>query len=201
MRKGESTRYSILNQAIRLASQTGLEGLSIGTLAEKLSLSKSGLFAHFRSKEALQTQVLEAASQRFSDLVVRPAVQAPRGEARVRALFERWLVYATSKELSPGGCIFIAASAELDDKPGKVRDVLVDLQRQWFETRARIFQTGIENGDFRKDGDAAQLSHDLFSIMMGCHYAYRLLKDPKAELRARFAFEALLKSARKSDNP
>ncbi len=200
MRKGESTRHSILNQAVALASQTGLEGLSIGSLAERLSLSKSGLFSHFRSKEALQIQVLDAASVRFSDLVLRPAVQAPRGEPRIRALFERWLFWATSSA-SPGGCLFVAASIELDDKPGKVREHLVHLQTQWLHTRVRIFQTGIDEGHLKKDADAEQLAHDLFSIMLGCHYAVRLLKDPKAESRARRAFENLLQSAKASKTP
>ncbi len=200
MRKGESTKHSILDQAVQLASQTGLEGLSIGALATRLSLSKSGLFSHFRSKQALQLQVLDAAARRFTELVLRPAVQAPRGEARIRALFERWLLWGTSS-ISKGGCLFVAASIELDDKTGKVRDHLVKLQKDWFQTRVRVFQTGIESGYLRKDADLDQLSHDLFSIMLGCHYGVRLLKDPKAEMRARIAFENLLDTARATPRP
>lgn len=195
MKKGDHTRQAILGRAVELASQLGLEGLTIGNLAERLQLSKSGLFAHFRSKEALQIQVLDAAAQKFIDLVVKPAVQAPRGEARVRALFERWLVWSTS-EIMPGGCVFVGASFELDDRPGPVRDRLVRLQKDWFETRKRIFQTAIDAGHLRSDADAEQLAQDLFSIALGCHYARRLLQDPKAELRARRAFESLLTAAK-----
>lgn len=197
MKKGEATRHTILNQAMGLASQIGLEALSIGSLAKELALSKSGLFAHFRSKEALQKQVLDAAAERFIAIVVRPAVKAPRGEARVRALFESWLKWASDSGL-PGGCLFIAASAELDDRPGPVRDHLVKLQSEWLETRRRVFLTGVENGEFRPDADPDQLAHDLFGIMMAYHYAKRLLRDPKAETKARHAFEKLLAQARKN---
>jgi AcrR family transcriptional regulator len=201
MKKGDLTRQAILGRAVEMASSLGLEGLTIGDLADRLSLSKSGLFAHFRSKEALQIQVLDAAAQRFVDLVIRPALQAPRGEARVRALFERWLVWSSS-EIMPGGCVFVGASFELDDRPGPVRDHLVKLQRDWFETRARVFQAAIEAGHLKADADPEQLSQDMFSIALGCHYAKRLLKDPKAETRARRAFEAMLDGARpKKEKP
>ena len=121
MRKGEQTREAILVHALRLATRVGFEGLTIGQLADDLKLSKSGLFAHFKSKENLQLQVPEMASRRFVDAVVKPALAAPRGEARVRALFERWLAWETSPSL-PGGCPFVAAATELDDRPGPARD-------------------------------------------------------------------------------
>src|SRR5712691_7251134 len=120
MRKGANTRHAILTHATGLASQVGLTGLTIGALADHLRLSKSGLFAHFRSKEALQIQVLEHAAASFVEAVVRPALPLPRGEPRMRALFERWLEWDQSGAL-PGGCVFVAAATELDDRPGPVR--------------------------------------------------------------------------------
>lgn len=195
MRKGEATRHNILSCAIRMASACGLEGLSIGSLAHRLSLSKSGLFAHFRSKEALQKQVLDAYASLFTEAVIKPAVKAPRGLPRVRALFDRWLEWGGSRQL-PGGCLFIAASIELDDRPGPVRDHLVKLQQEWRETRVRILRTAIEAGHFRADTDAEQLAHDLFGIIMACHYALRLLKDPDAITKSRRAFETLLSAVK-----
>jgi AcrR family transcriptional regulator len=193
--KGERTRRSILEHAVRIASRDGLEGLTIGRLAEELALSKSGLFAHFGSKEALQVQVLEAAAERFVEAVVRPALAAPRGEARLRALFERWLYWAKSEE-RPGGCLFVQAAAELDDKPGKARERLVSLQRDWLASATRIVRTAVEEGDFRADCDPEQFGHDLYSIMLGYHHASRLMADPRAESWAHRAFENLVAAAR-----
>ena len=115
MRKGEATREAILEHAVGLARRVGLEGLTIGRLADDLDLSKSGLFAHFHSKEALQVQVLEAAADRFVDVVLKPALAVARGEPRVRALFDRWLEW----ERRPGGCVFVQAAADLDDREAR----------------------------------------------------------------------------------
>src|SRR5437016_4651213 len=128
MRKGERTRHQILQHALSMASTVGFAGLSIGGLADGLDLSKSGLFAHFQSKEGLQLQVLEYAAGKFVEKVVRPSLTAPRGEPRVRALFENWMKWPRLSGMG-GGCIFVAASSELDDRPGPVRDRLVELQR------------------------------------------------------------------------
>lgn len=194
MRKGELTRQTILEKATSLASQVGLEGLTIGSLAEKLEISKSGLFAHFRSKEALQLQVIEHTAQRFVDTVVRPALGAPRGEPRVRALFERWLVWPRLAGFS--GCPFVGLATELDDQPGPARDRLVQAQRDWFEVIATCFRTGITEGQFRPSADPEQFAQDLYGVMLAHHHTARLLRDPKAEERTRSAFEALVKAAR-----
>jgi AcrR family transcriptional regulator len=194
--KGERTRRAILEHAARIASRDGLEGLTIGRLAEELELSKSGLFAHFGSKEALQIQTLEAAADHFVQTVVKPALSAPRGEARMRALFERWLFWAKSSE-RPGGCLFVQAAAELDDRPGRLRDRLVGLQKDWLASLARIVTSGIESGELRPDADPEQFGHDLYAIMLGYHHAARLLADPRAEARAHRAFESLLASVRR----
>lgn len=185
-----------MNQAVGLASQIGLTGLSIGALAEKLTLSKSGLFAHFRSKSALQVLVLETAAAQFAREVVKPAVKEPRGEPRVRALFENWVRWANSHAL-PGGCIFVTAAVELDDQPGPARDCLLRLQKEWLDVRRRVFQTGIDEGHFRPDADPDQFAQDLYGVMLAWHYSHRLLKDRHAEKKARKAFETILAAARK----
>jgi AcrR family transcriptional regulator len=188
--KGERTRQTILDHAAGVAREVGLEGLTIGRLATELSLSKSGLFAHFRSKEALQIEVLDRAATGFTTQVVRPALALPRGVPRLRGLFERWLEWARPGE--SGGCVFVAAAAELDDRPGPVRDHLVTVQRTWVDCMARVVRAGMESGAFRTDADPEQVAFDLYGVMLSYHHAARLLKDPRAEPRARRAFEALL---------
>ena len=195
MRKGEQTREAILLHALRLATQIGFEGLTIGRLADDLKLSKSGLFAHFKSKENLQLEVLRMASRRFIDEVIKPALTAPRGERRVRALFDRWLAWEASPSL-PGGCPFMAASMELDDRPGPARDLLVKSQKDWLETIAHTAGTAIQEGDFDADLDTEQFAHEVNGIGLAYTHASRLLKDPRARARADLAFEALVVRAR-----
>lgn len=192
MKKGAATRQAILDHAVALASTAGLEGLTIGTLAEQLSLSKSGLFAHFQSKEALQVQVLEAAAAQFVDRVVRPALAVPRGEARLRSMCERWVAWGSAG----GGCIFVGASFELDDRPGPVRDRLVALQADWLDALATCVRTGIQNGDFRADTDPEQVAHELYSAMLGFQHASRLMRDPLASTRLHRAIDRIVLSVR-----
>jgi AcrR family transcriptional regulator len=200
MGKGESTRQAVLERATSLASQVGLEGLTIGRLADALDLSKSGLFAHFRSKEALQIQVLDFAIERFIDAAVRPALAAPRGDPRVRALFERWLDWPRQGGMA-AGCIFVALAVELDDKPGPARERLVQSQKDWLDMLAASFRMGIDEGHFRPEADPDQFAHDLYGIMLAHHHASRLLGDPRARERAHHAFEALLTAARAAGAP
>jgi AcrR family transcriptional regulator len=195
VRKGERTRGAILDGALKLASELGLEGLTLGRLADELDLSKSGLFAHFASKENLQVQTLDRAAERFTEVVVRPAIATPAGEKRLRVLFERWLEWPR-RVPQPGGCIFMAAAAELDDRPGPARDRLVELQRQWRATLARAVKRAQETGDFRRDLDPEQLAFELQGIGLAWHESGRLLRDPRALERARTAFERLLAGAR-----
>jgi AcrR family transcriptional regulator len=194
MSKGTATRQAVLDEAARVASRVGLGGLTIGSLATATQLSKSGLFAHFQSKESLQLQLLEHTRAHFIEQVVRPALAAPRGEPRMRELFSRWLTWDTDG--LPGGCLFVAASAEFDDQPGPVRDRLVRDQRDWLDMVAQVFRTGIAEGHFRPDADPEQFAHDLHGTMLAYHHASRLLGDPGAAARATRAFEALLLAAR-----
>lgn len=168
--------------------------MTIGTLADLMNMSKSGLFAHFGSKESLQLATLRHAREHFVDLVIRPALAAPRGEPRVRALFENWLEWDTNA--LPGGCLFVAAAAEFDDQPGAVRDELVRNQVDLGETIARIFRSGIAEGHFRQDTDPEQFAFDMHGILLTFHQHSRLLGDPLAAQRARRALDTLLDAAR-----
>lgn len=196
MGKGETTRHAILEHAAALASQVGLGGLTIGRLADELELSKSGLFAHFRSKEALQVQVLEHAAERFVELVIKPALKAPRGEPRLRAFFQLWRQWPRANPM-PGGCFFVAAAIELDDQPGPARDLLVKQQRDWLDLIATTVRGAVAEGHFREDVDPDQFAHDLYAVMLGYHHAWRLLRDPRAGARAERAFENLVAAARR----
>ena len=188
--KGSATRERILDQAFRLASRDGLNGLTIGTLSAELGLSKSGLFAHFGSKDELQLQVLQDAIERFREAVVRPAFAAPRGEPRLRVLFERWLAWTGDQQRA--GCLLIAASVELDDRPGPQRDLLAESHRRRRELLAKAVRLGVEAGHFRPDLDAEQVAFEIDGVILGFHQAHRLLCDPRAAGHARAAFERLL---------
>lgn len=197
MSKGQATRVAILDDAVQVASRVGFGGLSIGRLAEQIEMSKSGLFAHFKSKEQLQLQTLEHARQRFIDVAVRPALAAPRGEQRLRVLFDGWHTWE-SLALA-GGCIFVAAAAELDDQPGPLRDALVRSERDWLELLATVAGTAVAEGEFRADIDTEQLAYEVHGVMLAHHHASRLMRDERADRRAYTAFESLVAAARRSD--
>lgn len=198
MGKGEATRGAILDEAVDVASRLGLEGLTVAGLADATEMSKSGLFAHFRSKEELQLQTLARARDRFIDVVVRPALQVERGLPRVRAIMDRWLMWA--EQLS-GGCIFVAAAAELDDRPGALREALVRAERDWLELLATVATTAIAEGHFRGDVDPDQFAFEMHGVMLSLHHASRLLEQPDARERARTAVQRLIRSALASDAP
>jgi AcrR family transcriptional regulator len=194
MGKGQLTRHAVLDQAARTASEVGLRGVTIGSLADLTHMSKSGLFAHFGSKESLQLATVRYARDQFVNLVIRPALAAPRGEPRVRALFENWLEWDTNA--LPGGCLFVAAAVEFDDEPGAVRDELVRNQADLDETIARVFRGGITERHFRDDADPEQFAFHMHGILLAFHQHSRLLGDPLAAQRARRALDALLGAAR-----
>jgi AcrR family transcriptional regulator len=193
--KGERTREAILAHALALATRIGVEGVTIGRLADDLKMSKSGLFAHFKSKEALQIEMLRLAGGRMVETVVKPALAAPRGEPRLRALFDHWLAWEQSPGL-PGGCPFMAASFELDDRPGPVRDFVVQNLRDWIDTLAGAARIAVQEGHFRADLDCEQFAQDCQGIGLGFVHASRLMRDPQARARAQRAFDALVRAAR-----
>ena len=186
---------AILDTALSEASRVGLGGLSIGNLAARLEMSKSGLFAHFDSKVNLQLQVLQSARDRFILKVVAPALQTPRGIPRVRALFEFWIEWANAPFLE-GGCIFASTSAELATQPGALRDYLLSSQRDWLGTIAQVARTACREGEFRADLDPEQFAWEFHALTLAYHYFHRLIRDPDSEERARKSFENLIRASR-----
>jgi AcrR family transcriptional regulator len=189
--KGELTRHSIIDRAMRVVTKLGLEGLTIGRLAQLLDMSKSGLYAHFGSKEQLQHEIIWAAREKFVETVVRPALRSTRGVARVRALFEKWVEWGRQ----PGGCIFVQLAVELDDQPGPAREAVAQAQRDWLAAIATAAQIAIDEGHFSKDVDPEQFAFELYGLMLGFHLSSRLIEDKRVVARIRTAFERLLMDA------
>ena len=169
MSKGEATKTSILDEALHVASRVGFEGLSIGQLAERTDMSKSGLFAHFRSKEQLQLQTLDHAAPGSPTSSCARRSRLPAVRRRVRELFERWLDWET--ETLAGGCVFATASIEYDDQPGPMHDSLVRQQRDWTEFIATVAGTAVSEGEFRADLDTQQFAFTLQGLMFGYRHA------------------------------
>jgi AcrR family transcriptional regulator len=192
VRKGDVTRTAILDRAVELARTVGVEGLTIGRLAEELELSKSGLFAHFGAKEALQVAVIEHARAQFVAEVIAPALKAPRGEPRIRALYAGWGEWGKKA----GGCLFVALGAELDDRPGTARDALTATIRDWLDTLATAARIAVEEGHFAPAVDPQQVAFEIYGIMLAAHTFGRLVGDPQTGRRTRRAFEALIARCR-----
>lgn len=188
--KGQQTRAAILDAALGLASHVGLEGLSIGALAEVTQMSKSGVFAHFGSREELQISVVREYHERFEDEVFRPALREPRGLPRLRALFARW-VKRVSVELD-SGCIYISGAVEFDDRPGPVRDALVSMVRSWHAALERAIRIAIEEGHLKRDTDPMQMLFEIHGLILALHHDARFLRLPGAMDRVQRAFEHLL---------
>jgi len=191
MSKGRQTRAAIVEQALAVASQCGLSALTIGTLAERSGLSKSGLFAHFGSKEELQLAVVRGMRQLFSDFVFLPALQHSPGLPRLRAIVENWLNWTATAKL-PGGCVMTAAAYEFDDRPGPVKDLISQSLRELRKTLARAAHAAIEAGQLRADTDPEQLAFEICSIYLGAQLDARLFGDANAWQRALAAFEHLV---------
>jgi AcrR family transcriptional regulator len=196
MGKGETTRARIIDEAIRVASVEGLAGLTIGRLADRTRMSKSGLFAHFASREAVELAVLQEAIARFRDVVIVPAFRAPRGEPRVRAIMEHWHEWASDTTVMPGGCLLLQAAVELDDRAGPARDLIADATRQWHDALRRAASIAVDEGHFRSDLDTALFAFQLQGIILATHQLERLLRSPGAVTRMRRALDALIDSVR-----
>jgi AcrR family transcriptional regulator len=190
LQKGQQTRAAILDAALGLASHMGLEGLSIGALAEVTQMSKSGVFAHFGSREELQISVIREYHARFEEEVFFPAVREPRGLTRLRALFERW-VRRVSVEID-SGCIYISGAVEFDDRPGPVRDALAGMVRAWHAALEKAIRIAIDTGDLRPETDATQMLFEIHGLILALHHDARFLRTPGALDRARAGFERTL---------
>lgn len=176
--RGLKTRHAILRKAVNIASVEGLEALTIGKLAATLRISKSGLFAHFGSKEDLQCAVVDEARDIFVERVILPAARL-RGVSLLRALCENWLAYGEDKTF-PGGCFFSAASLEFDDRPGRVRDRIVELMKKWLGHLEHAAREAQSAGELRKDVDVRQLAFEIQALAMGANWSSRLFRDQRA---------------------
>jgi AcrR family transcriptional regulator len=189
--RGDRTRRQILDAAVDIASVEGLQGLTIGALASKLRMSKSGLFAAFGSKEDLQLAAIDHASSIFIERVVRPGLAAPRGLPRLVALCDAWLEYAR-REVFRGGCFFVAASTEFDGRPGRVRERIKDQMKDWMDLLAGAVRRAQQEGHLRPDVEPLQLAFELYSIALGTNWFFQLFGDASAFQRARAAMDARL---------
>ena len=199
LHKGQQTRAAILDAALGLASHMGLEGLSIGALAELMQMSKSGVFAHFGSREELQISVVREYHARFEEEVFFPAIAEPRGLPRLQALFERW-VRRVSVELD-SGCIYISGAVEFDDRPGPVRDALAEMVRAWHAALERAIRMAIAEGQLRPDTDPAQMLFEIHGLILALHHDARFLRNPGVLDRARAGFARVLADHRTEPAP
>lgn len=194
MRKGELTRAAILDVALDLASREGLEGLTIGLLADKMNMSKSGVFAHFGSREDLQMEVLKLYHHRFEQEVFFPSVKEARGISRLQAMFARW-IKRVSVEIA-SGCIYISGAVEYDDRPGPIREELVAMVRAWQGALLRCVQQCIDAGQLQPDTDAQQMVYEMYGLILALHHDARFLRRPGSVDRAKVGFDRLLENYR-----
>jgi AcrR family transcriptional regulator len=190
LQKGRQTKAAIVDAALGLATQIGLEGLSIGALAEVMQMSKSGVFAHFGSREELQISVVREYHARFEEEVFFPALAAPRGLPRLRALFDNWMK-RTSVELD-SGCIYISGAVEFDDRPGPVRDALASSANTWLDAMRRAVELAVAEGHLLPETDATQMGFEIHAQILALHYEARFLRSPGSVQRAVRAFDGIV---------
>ena len=184
--KGQQTKAVIIDAALRLAAQIGLEGLSIGAVAEVTGMSKSGVFAHFGSREELQISVIREYHDRFESSVFYAAMQKPRGMPRLQALFDNWMEQ-TSAEID-SGCIYISGAVEFDDRSGPVRDALASSVATWQTALRRAVELAQEEGQLSRESDAHQIAFEIHGLILALHYEARFLRNPSSVVRARQGF-------------
>lgn len=192
MRKGELTRAAILDVALDLASRDGLEGLTIGLLADRMNMSKSGVFAHFGSREDLQLEVLKLYHHRFEQEVFFPSVKEQRGLQRLKSMFGRW-VKRVSVEVA-SGCIYISGAVEYDDRPGPIREELMAMVQAWQGALLRCVRQAIECGDLKADTDPQQLVYEMYGLILALHHDARFLRIPGSLDRASIGFQRLIEN-------
>jgi len=191
---GIRSREAILDEAARLATVAGLDGLSIGRLADAVGMSKSGLYAHFRSKEELQLATIETATAFFFSRIVEPAQQAPDGLGRLRRLLDGFLDYVEGR-VYPGGCFFASVAAEMDTRPGRVRDSAIRLSLQWIQLLADAIRDAQAEGSLHAGEDADQLAFELNAYLLLSNAQYVALQNGMPIARAKSAIAARLAAA------
>ncbi|MDB5946403.1 MAG: transcriptional regulator, TetR family-like protein [Ramlibacter sp.] len=191
LQKGQQTKAAIVDAALGLATQIGLEGLSIGALAEVTQMSKSGVFAHFGSREELQISVIREYHSRFEQEVFYPALSEPRGLPRLRAMFANWM-QRTSVEID-SGCLYISGAVEFDDRTGPVRDALASSVITWLAALKRAIQNARELGHLRADVNDEQVMFEIHGLILALHYEARFLKNPGSIARAHAGFDNILR--------
>lgn len=190
LHKGQQTRTAILEAALGLASHMGLEGLSIGALAEVMGMSKSGVFAHFGSRDELQISVVREYHAKFEEEVFYPSMNEARGLPRLVALFDRW-VRRVSVELD-SGCIYISGAVEFDDRPGPVRDALASMVQTWQAALKRAIELAVAEGHLQADTEPEQLLFEVHGLILALHHDARFLRNPNAIERGRKAFDRVI---------
>lgn len=188
--KGQQTKQAIIDAALGLATQIGIEGLSIGALAEVMRMSKSGVFAHFGSREDLQISVIREYHDRFEQEVFYPAMQHPRGLPRLRSMFANWMT-RTSTEID-SGCLYISGAVEFDDRPGPVRDALASSVNTWLQAMLRAVLLAKQSGHLPADADEHQMAFEIHALILALHFEARFLKSPGSIERAHQGFENIL---------
>ena len=192
--KGASTREAILARSYALACVHGLEGLTIGSVADQVGMSKSGVFAHFGSREELQLATLDLGGDLFIQSVLVPSLREPRGLPRLRAIFARWAQWVRHEH--DGGCLFLAAATEYDDRPGAIRDRLLQLESAWREQLAQAVELAVDAGELDPGTEPAQFAFEMYALALAIHHDAGLTGYDEAAARGARAFERLIRGYR-----
>jgi AcrR family transcriptional regulator len=199
MRKGEQTRAAILDAALDLASRDGLEGLTIGLIAERMQMSKSGVFAHFGSREDLQIAVIQEYHRRFEDEVFLPSLAEPRGLPRLSAMYAGWVTRQT-REID-SGCMYVSGAVEYDDRPGPIRDELLSMVTAWQKALLRAARQAVAEGHLAPDTDCEQLVFEMRAMVLALHHDARFLGDRRAVERIERGYVRLIDGYRAASSP
>ena len=191
MPKEKVTKNDIIQKGLEMASHLSLEALTFGELAKEMKMSKSGLFAHFQSKENLQLDILNYAAQQFAEEVILPSLKVERGIPRIKAIVNKWIKWGSRLG---GGCIFVDSTTEFNDRPGNIQNLLFAQQKRWVDILRKIGESAVKSGDLKPDCDCEQFAFDLYSLILGYYYYDQLIKDPKIDERVQKSFMQFLKT-------
>jgi len=191
MVKQKNTKTAILEKGLEVATHLSLEAVTIGGLANEMKMSKSGLFAHFQSKENLQVEILNYAAKHFTEYVITPALKVERGIPRIKAIVENWINWGN---MFKGGCIFVDATTEFNDRPGNIQNILFNQQKQWIDVLRKIGESAVKAGHIKPDTNCDQFAYDLYSLVLGHYYYDQLLNDSKINQRKEISLKNFIKT-------